>query len=74
MTKADERTRTILTLAGSLGLRHSEIVQVHQDDLLEDRAGTSLRVHAKGGHDRVVPLTSELASLIRTTTSRNGEG
>ena len=74
LTKADERTRTILTLAGSLGLRRSEIVHVHQDDLLEDMAGTSLRVHAKGGHDRVVPLTSELASLIRTTTSRNGEG
>lgn len=74
LTKADERTRTILTLVGSLGLRRSEIVQVHREDLLEDLIGTSLRVHAKGGHDRVVPLTSELASLIRTMTSRNSEG
>ncbi|WP_210580132.1 tyrosine-type recombinase/integrase [Actinomyces succiniciruminis] len=74
LARADERTRAILTLAGSAGLRRSEIVQVHADDLVPDLTGYSLVVHAKGGHDRVIPLTDELAALIRTRCAADPDG
>ena len=71
---ADERTRAILTLAGAAGLRRSEIIQVNARDLVDDLTGTNLIVHAKGGRDRLIPLTDELASLIRTRCSQNSDG
>lgn len=71
---AGPRTRAILILAGSLGLRRSEIAQVHATDLTDTPDGPTLTVHAKGGHDRVLPLTLQLAALIRATTASSPDG
>ena len=61
---ADERTRLILHLAAYAGLRRAEIAQVHARDLLPDLVGWSLRVHGKGGRQRVVPLPAWLAEQV----------
>ncbi|WP_167203019.1 tyrosine-type recombinase/integrase [Actinomyces respiraculi] len=74
LADADERTRAILTLAGAAGLRRSEIVQVNIRDLIDDLTATSLVVHAKGGRDRLIPLTDELTALIRTMCATSPEG
>ncbi|WP_128773381.1 tyrosine-type recombinase/integrase [Actinomyces oricola] len=74
LARADERTRAILTLAGCLGLRCAEITRVHRDDLADGPMGATLIVRAKGGHDRVLPLDDQLASLIRRRTQASPEG
>jgi hypothetical protein len=52
-------------LAGEAGLRRAEVAQAHRDDLIADRGGWSLIVKGKGGKQRVVPLTDDLAEEIR---------
>lgn len=66
LAAADERTRAILVLAGAAGLRRGEIVRVNIADLSDDGDAPLLLVRAKGGHDRLIPVTAEIASLIRT--------
>ena len=66
LAAADERTRAILVLAGAAGLRRGEIVRVNIADLSDDGANPFLLVRAKGGHDRLIPITAEIAGLIRT--------
>lgn len=66
LAAADERTRAILVLAGAAGLRRGEIVRVNIADLSDDGANPFLLVRAKGGHDRLIPVTAEIAGLIRT--------
>ena len=66
LAAADERTRAILILAGAAGLRRGEIVRVNIADLSDDGANPFLLVRAKGGHDRLIPVTAEIAALIRT--------
>ena len=66
LAAADERTRAILVLAGAAGLRRGEIVRVNIADLSDDGADSFLLVRAKGGHDRLIPVTAEIAGLIRT--------
>src|SRR5699024_9969440 len=65
LTKADARGRLILRLAAECGLRRAEIAQTHSRDVIEDLAGFSLRVHGKGGKDRIVPLPDALAAELR---------
>lgn len=62
---ADARTSLILRLAAEAGLRRGEIAQVHWRDLQRDLLGWSLLVHGKGGRERVVPLSEDLASAVR---------
>lgn len=62
LSRADDRTRLMLRLAGEAGLRRAEVAQVHRRDLLP---GPSLLVHGKGSKDRVVPLSASLAAEIR---------
>jgi integrase len=62
---ADDRERLMVMLAGYAGLRRGEISRVHTADLEEDLTGWSLRVHGKGGHTRVVPLTGALSLALR---------
>lgn len=52
-------------LAGEAGLRRSEIAQAHQNDLWRDLLGWTLTVHGKGGKDRDVPISDELAGFLR---------
>lgn len=66
LAAADERTRAILILAGAAGLRRGEIVRVNITDLSDDGTNPFLLVRAKGGHDRLIPITAEIAALIRT--------
>lgn len=70
----DERTRTILILAGQVGLRRSEVAQVHRADLLEDLGGWSLSVIGKGGRRRVIPLTASTAELLLRRAERDPDG
>ncbi|MCH9275892.1 tyrosine-type recombinase/integrase [Bifidobacterium amazonense] len=67
---SDPLTRLIIRLAADAGLRRAEIAQVRGDDLIDDAFGWSLIVHGKGGKDRIVPLSDELAIEIR----RRGPG
>ena len=67
---SDPRTRLIIMLAADAGLRRAEIAQVRGDDLIDDELGWSLIVPGKGGKDRIVPLSDELAREIR----RRGPG
>lgn len=60
----DARVRLAVRLAAEAGLRRGEVVQVHARDLLTDLYGRSLIVHGKGGRDRVVPLTDDLAETL----------
>jgi len=66
LTDADSRERIIALLAGEAGLRRAEISVVHCDDVYHDGHGYALIVHGKGGRQRVVPLTDQLAAEIRT--------
>ena len=75
LNRADDRTHAILLLAGSAGLRRSEIVQVNARDLITNPDSTaSLIVRAKGGRNRAVPLTAELDALIRTRCDTGSDG
>ncbi|WP_460356687.1 tyrosine-type recombinase/integrase [Mycobacterium sp. ZZG] len=62
---ADLRVTLMLRLAGEVGLRRSEVAQVHTRDLIEGVAGAQLIVHGKGNKKRTVPLSQGLADLIR---------
>lgn len=62
---ADDRTRLMILLAAQCGLRRGEIAQLHTRDLVTDLVGWSLRVTGKGGHERMVPLPSELVRVLR---------
>lgn len=74
LAAADERTRAILILAGAAGLRRGEIVRVNITDLSDDGANPFLLVRAKGGHDRLIPVTAEIAGLIRTRCAADPDG
>lgn len=64
LTAADDRARLAIMLAAQCGLRRSEIARVRREDLEPDLVGHALRVAGKGGHVRIVPLPTELASTI----------
>lgn len=62
---ADCRVRLMIVLAARQGLRRGEIARIHSSDVTEDLCGWSLRVHGKGDKERVVPLSREIAFLLR---------
>jgi len=66
ITTADERTRHILRLAGMMGLRRTEISEVHTADLI---GGPSLLVHGKGGRQRIVPVPTAFATDLTDALS-----
>lgn len=61
LRRADARSGMILRLGAEMGLRRSEVARLHSDDILPDLDGFSLRVHGKGGKERVVPMPDALA-------------
>ena len=61
----DVRVRVALRLAAEAGLRRSEVSMVHARDLQPDLLGWSLLAHGKGGKDRPVPLSDDLAREVR---------
>lgn len=72
LATAEPRVRLMIRLGAEAGLRRGEVARVHRDDLVEDLAGWSLRVHGKGGRVRWVPLTASLALAVRTACVTNG--
>lgn len=64
LMKADRRTSLMLRLAAEAGLRRAEVAQVHTRDLRGDPGRRQLLVHGKGGKQRLVPITDELAFTI----------
>lgn len=65
LAAADERERLMLRLAAEMGLRRTEVAQIHSRDLMDDFDGTSLRIFGKGAKERVVPLPPVLAAELR---------
>lgn len=57
----DERIRMALRLAGGLGLRRTEVCQIHRDDILTTNEGHLLKVLGKGNKERFVPMPDALA-------------
>lgn len=70
LAAADSRTTPMLRLAAEAGLRRAEVAQVHTSDAFIAGGRAQLAVHGKGGKQRLVPISSELAELIR----RGGAG
>jgi integrase len=64
LLRADRRTAVMLRLAAEAGLRRAEVAQVHTRDLRRDPGRCQLLVHGKGGKERLVPITDELAAAI----------
>lgn len=64
---SDERTRLILQLAGRMGLRRTEISQIHTSDLL---GGPSLLIDGKGGRKRIVPIPRGFVRELRGALDR----
>ncbi|OBF86975.1 hypothetical protein A5791_19910 [Mycobacterium sp. 852002-51163_SCH5372311] len=65
LTAADARTTLMLRLAAEAGLRRAEVAQVHTRDVFIAGGTAQLLVRGKGGRQRIVPISSELAGLIR---------
>lgn len=61
---ADPRVMLMLRLAAELGMRRAEVAQVHTDDLTEQFDGFVLVAHGKGGKERTLPVSDELAATI----------
>ena len=54
----------MVRLAAHAGLRCCEICRVHRDDVAQNAAGYTLRVHGKGRKIRVIPISRALAHEI----------
>lgn len=62
---AAPRERMMARLAGEVGMRRAEVAVCHRMDLFREPGGWALMVHGKGGKDRVVPVTDQLAQAIQ---------
>lgn len=74
LASAPPRELLMIRLAGEAGLRREEICQVHCDDVLWDGEGFALRVHGKGGRQRVVPINDRLAEQVQRGPSWAPDG
>jgi len=65
LERADDRQHLMIMLASRHGLRRGEIARINTGDMVESiRGGWQLRVHGKGGKDRVLPLFPDAARVI----------
>ncbi|SIT73580.1 Site-specific recombinase XerD [Microbacterium sp. RU33B] len=60
----DPRWKLALRMGCELGMRRSEVAQVHASDLRREGAGWWLTVHGKGGKVRRIPVPDSLAALM----------
>ncbi|MFC9895049.1 tyrosine-type recombinase/integrase [Nocardia sp. NPDC127579] len=65
LATAQPRERIMLRLSAEAGMRRGEVAQAHSRDLIEDDDGWWLRVHGKGGKERMVPIRDEFAAELR---------
>lgn len=74
------RVRLMIRLAGEAGLRRAEVAGLHTDDLTPEADGWSLIIKGKGGKQRIVPISDELAAELQELPrgyvfpSRKGDG
>lgn len=61
LAAAGPRELLMVRLAVEAGLRRAEIAAVHRDDVIREGREWSLRVNGKGGRQRIVPITRDLA-------------
>lgn len=64
LTKSDGRTQLMVHLANDLGLRATEISQIHSRDLREVGGRLLLTVHGKGEKDRTLPCPPVLGAML----------
>lgn len=69
---AQPRELLMARLACEAGMRRAEVALSHRDDLLDGIDGPALVVHGKGGKQRVVPITDDLADAIRAHCPAGG--
>lgn len=62
---SEPREQLMVSMAGRHGLRRGEIARMHTRDVVEDLVGWSLRVHGKGGKERVIPLAAEVVEQLQ---------
>lgn len=61
---AGDRERLMLALGACAGLRRAEIATLRGDCLERDLEGWSLRIVGKGGRERIVPVSDDLAAMV----------
>ena len=71
LRRCDRRTEVIIRLAAELGLRRSEIAQLHTRDIQPVASGWQITVNGKGGKLRVLPCTRSLGAVIRMYAEEN---
>jgi integrase len=64
LAAAPPRELMMARLAGEAGMRRAEVAVCHRDDLFRDGLHWSLRIHGKGGKERILPVTDSLAGAI----------
>jgi integrase/recombinase XerD len=64
------RDRALLTLLYGTGIRASEAAGLHERDI--DLRALTVAVHGKGGHERTVPFSEEVAASLREYTQVRG--
>lgn len=65
LAAADSRTTLMLRLAAEAGLRRAEVAQVHTRDVIVAGGSAQLVVNGKGGRQRIVPISDDLAKQLR---------
>lgn len=65
------RDRAILVLIYGTGIRASECGSLREEDV--DLANATIRVSGKGGHQRVLPLNSQVVEVLRVYCQARGE-
>lgn len=64
----DSRVPLMVWLLASTGLRRAELAALHSDNLEGSLDGPQLRVRGKGGHERIIPVSDELADVLAQRT------
>lgn len=64
LADAPPRELMMARLAGEAGMRRAEVAVCQRDDLFRDGRHWSLRIHGKGGKERILPITDSLAGAI----------
>lgn len=78
--RVDARVHLIVLLAGEAGVRHGEILSLHQTDVDHQRGFLTVQRndwrgqidHPKGGRARRIPLTRRLAAALRANRHLRG--
>lgn len=65
------RDRLVILTAYTTGMRRAELVSLKCEDV--DNASSTIKVNGKGGRQRIVPMTQELAFLMNRYLAKRSE-